>query len=142
VDTDSGEGFAATSPEVVLASDLDVFLQELEDKFRVEHPKDVVVSNKNEFPIVPNGKSWHGRKTKDLYFFGATDWLAQEAGIHPRRLHTLRKEHKYVGYYVADRILTNLGYQHALRDGTIPVIPNPTWDDEKWAKHANRRCDY
>lgn len=50
-----------------------------------------------------------------------------------RRLRSiLAGQMRYVSLRIAERLLINLGLEHYLQDGTLTVVPNPTWSRERW----------
>lgn len=51
----------------------------------------------------------------------------------------LAGERKYVSLRVAERMLVNLNLDHYLQDGTIQVVPNPTWSPLYWNAYM-RAC--
>jgi len=73
---------------------------------------------------------------------GVTDYLSTWSGIPDRRVRSiLRRESKFTSLRVADALLTAAKIPGALTDGRVHVVPNPTWDPERWSEWmASRGC--
>src|SRR5687768_13698205 len=65
--------------------------------------------------------------------------LARFLGKDPRNIHRKLYSQKWVTFNSADEILTKLGLQYLLDNGTISVVPNPRWSQEKWHDYMKER---
>jgi hypothetical protein len=75
--------------------------------------------------------------------YGARNWLAEESGVSQRRIWgILSGRERWTSLEVADKLLQAVGMPQATWDGTVHVVPNPEWSEDRWLEHmAERGCD-
>lgn len=112
-------------PLVVRAADLRAAVQpfvELADRDRKE--EDSLTSRQNRYCSA----------------LGANGRLAHWAGVSGRSIwRVLNDDSEHIGLNIADKILQGLNLTHYLHDGTVPVIPNPTWPQATWERSMRQR---
>lgn len=58
--------------------------------------------------------------------YSAINYIVERSGVPDRRLYAIRKVlYKFTVLSVADKLLTAIDEQHALRDGRVRVVANP-----------------
>lgn len=66
--------------------------------------------------------------------------LAELSGIDVRRVWSIMScEYTYISLRIADQLLTAAGIEHALRDGTVQVIPSPRWSKKRYAAYMRAK---
>lgn len=65
--------------------------------------------------------------------------LADLIGVDVRALLAVVYHREYINLEKADRWLTKLGLQHLLSNGTLTVVANPRWNQERWIKWMRER---
>ena len=65
--------------------------------------------------------------------------LSDLTGITQRNMYALLNQTRYIALHNVDKIVQGLELQHKVHDGSIRIIPNPTWDNEKWQKFQDER---
>jgi hypothetical protein len=128
--------------EVVLTSDLSRILNRLIDIHLADHE---LYRGANFAGVDNHGSSgWAEmsarRQKRNKPQAGPIQWLSHETGVLPRSLHRIiHNESQYTRLTMVDQILTGLGLTHLLYDGTLKVIPNPRWSQERWLEYMEER---
>jgi len=65
--------------------------------------------------------------------------IAERSGLQDRAVKRILYEQKWVTVYVVDKILNGLGLEHWINDGTLTIVPNPHWTQEKWIAYMKER---
>ena len=74
--------------------------------------------------------------------FGPIQWLSFHTGIHIKRTSEIcNSKLEFVTFSEADKLLTAIGEEHHLREGTVEVFPNPHLSREEYERRrAERGC--
>lgn len=71
-------------------------------------------------------------------YLGGYAWLEARSRIDRRQIRrALDGQQQWVTLRIADALCTGAGIPEALRDGTINIVPNPSWDLARWAQHMH-----
>lgn len=134
-------GLAPQSAEVVRADDL---------RRVIEH----VVDTHNAQYGIESFKSKNGRhgtryatainqfRPSGVLPVTGQQWVEQESGFPWRTIYQWCYKSQWVDAYRADKLLTAIGKSHEMSpNGSVPIVPNPYWDREKWQQRmAERGC--
>jgi hypothetical protein len=65
-------------------------------------------------------------------FMGPFKWLANESGVHPRRISGITNgEFEYIGEQQAFKLLLAVDREYMLMTGEIEILDNPNWSQER-----------
>lgn len=69
---------------------------------------------------------------------GPIEWLRDVTGINPRRINgIIRGEFHTVSVGQAEILMLAIDKHYLLSNGTLHIIPNPTWSLEKWVSYMS-----
>lgn len=111
--------------EVVPCADLSPYISKAILEFNAEH---------DAYPRF--------REPDDIGYesIGVFNWMEQETGIPQRTIRRIwRGDFKHTSLDNADKLLHGLGFTYALSNGSVRVVPNPMWSQEKWISFMQER---
>jgi hypothetical protein len=118
---------SAGEPLVVPSSALAPVLNRWKDIYELEHDFEYLQAeniNKEDKPDV----------------FGPMQYLHFHSGVPIRRIFgIMRLETKHTSLGIAEKLLSAIDREYMLKNGEIPVVPNPHWRMETWVAYMNKR---
>lgn len=115
--------------EVVPAFQIAAILQRWLDLWRLERPLGQHAAT-----------HFSSKEKRGADFIGALEYLANESGLHTRKIAGIvREEVNFISLTDADKLLHALSMEHLLSTGEIQVVPNPNWSPERWREYMQER---
>jgi hypothetical protein len=118
---------SAGEPLVVPTSALSPILRRWKEIYELEHDFEYRTS---EVFLAQDGAN----------VFGPIQYLEFHSGIPRRRIFgIINQEFKNTSLDNAEKLLMAIGKEYMLKNGEVPVVPNPNWKQETWVAYMNKR---
>lgn len=126
-----------SDPLVVRCADLAPHLEEHREKWQQERPPNIQHFETKGHADWQGKRGWGQQNRKQFTTWG--EYIEQEADVDQRTMYRLMHQQEYCTLKVAERLLMAIDREYLLSNGTVPVIPNPRWSQERWHKYMEER---